>query len=295
MGIPQNTTRGIAFMVMATLTYVIMDATAKALVGHYPALQVVWVRFAGQLLFSLLIVNRQARALFRTPDPGLHILRGLLQVGTILMFFAALAHISLAEATAIGDSGPVLITLGAALFLGERLGPRRIIAIMVALGGALVIIRPGAGAFTPWAVLPFLSAVFYAGYALLTRRLGRNESPWTAMLWGGLIGTGVTGLALPFIWVPIAPEDLAFFLAIGISGTMAQIFLITAFSTAEASAVASFAYLDIVFASTIGIAVYNEWPDRWTILGAATIAGAGLYVWHRERRPARVAVPDLPP
>lgn len=285
----QNTTRGIAFMILATLTYVVMDATAKALVEHYSPLQVVWVRFAGQFLFSLLIVNRQVLILFRTPDPGLHIVRGLLQICTILLFFAALAHIGLAEATAIGDSGPVLITLGAALFLGERLGPRRIIGILVALGGALVIIRPGAGTFSPWAVLPFLSAVCYASYALLTRRLGRNESPWTAMLWGGLVGTLVTGLALPFIGTPVAMEHLWLFLIIGISGTVAQIFLITAFSIAEASAIASFAYLDIVFASIVGISIYSEWPDRWTVIGAVIIASAGLYVWHRERQMTRLA------
>lgn len=289
MGNRQDTTRGIAFMILATLTYVVMDATAKQLVGHYPALQVVWVRFAGQFLFSLLIVNRQARMLFRTPDTGLHVVRGLLQIGTILLFFASLPHIGLAEATAIGDSGPVLITLGAALLLGERLGPRRVIGIMVALGGALIIIRPGAGTFTPWAVLPFLSAVCYAGYALLTRRLGRAESPWTAMLWGGLVGTTITGLALPFFWTPVATEDLWLFLIIGVSGTVAQIFLIVAFSIAEASAIASFVYLDIVFASIAGIVIYNEWPDRWTVLGAFTIAAAGLYVWHREHRAARLA------
>lgn len=283
----QNTARGIALMIAAILIFTAMDATAKHLVGRYHPAQVVWVRFLGQLILALVLVNLRAPALIRTARPGLHVVRGLFQLGAIGFFFLSLQHIGLAEATAVADISPVLITLGAALFLGEKLGPRRIIGILAALLGALIIIRPGAGTFSPWAVLPLIGAICYSGNALLTRKLGRDEPVWTAMIWGAMVGTLATGLVLPAVWTPVALADLPFFLLIGALGTLAQLFLIRSFSMAEASAVAPFTYLGIVFATMWGILLYDEWPDRWTILGALVIAGAGLYVWHRETQARR--------
>jgi drug/metabolite transporter (DMT)-like permease len=283
----QNPALGIGLMIFAILIFTAMDATAKSLVAHYPAPQVVWARFLGQFLLAVLILRGRAPALMRTAHPGLHLLRALAQVGAIGFFFFAITHIGLAEATAIADVSPVLITLGAALFLGERLGPRRILGILAALIGAMIIIRPGAGSFSLWAVLPFLGAICYTTNALLTRALGLREPIWTAMLWGGAVGALVTGLALPLVWTPIDPGHLWQFALIGVLGTAAQLCLIRSFSLAEASLVAPFTYLGIVFAAGWGIVLYDEWPDRWTVLGALVIVGAGLYVWHRETRVAR--------
>jgi drug/metabolite transporter (DMT)-like permease len=269
-------------MLLAILIFTAMDATAKTLVAHYPAPQVVWVRFLGQFVLALVILRGRVPAMIRTSHPLLHILRSLFQIGAIGLFFLALPHIGLAEATAISDVSPVLITLGAALFLGEKLGPRRIAGITVALVGALIIIRPGVGSFSAWAVLPLVGALCYAANALMTRSLGLREPVWTAMIWGGGVGALVTGLALPFVWTPIAPGHLWLFALIGIFGTLAQLCLIRSFTIAEASLVAPFSYVGIVFATGWGIVLYNEWPDRWTVIGALVIVGAGLYVWHRE-------------
>lgn len=278
----QNPALGIALMLVAILLFTAMDATAKALVAHYPAPQVVWVRFLGQFLLALAILNRRAPGLARTAHPGLHVLRALTQVGAIGFFFLSLSRIGLAEATAIADTSPVLITLGAALFLGERLGPRRIAGILVALAGAMIVIRPGAGSFSVWALLPFLGAICYTANALLTRSLGLREPVWTAMLWGGGVGALVSSAALPFAWTPIAAAHLGLFALIGLLGTAAQLCLIRSFTLAEASLVAPFTYVGIVFATGWGIVLYGEWPDGWTVLGALVIVGAGLYVWHRE-------------
>ncbi|MFE3835499.1 DMT family transporter [Pseudogemmobacter sonorensis] len=280
----QNTAKGIVLMLIAILIFTLMDATAKTLVRDYPPPQVVFARFLGQVLLAGLILNRRAPGLMRTARPGQHVLRSLFQVGAIGFFFLSLQHIGLAEATAISDLSPVLITLGAALFLGERLGPRRIFGILAALAGALIIIRPGAEAFSAWALLPLMGAMCYTGNALMTRSLGLREPVWTAMLWGGAVGTLVTGLAMPFLWVPVALADLWLFALIGLFGTMAQLFLIRSFSMAEASSVAPFTYVGIVFATLWGVVFYDEWPDLWTVAGALVIVAAGLYVWHRETR-----------
>jgi drug/metabolite transporter (DMT)-like permease len=286
---PPSPTRGILLMIAAILLFTAMDATAKGLIQRYPAPQVIWVRFAGQLVIVLLLLRHHIGPVLRTRFPVLHFWRSASQFGATTFFFLSLPHIGLAEATAIADINPVLITLGAALFLGERLGPRRLAGVAVALIGALIVIRPGAGVFTWWALLPLLCAVSYATSALLTRKIGAQESVWASMVYAALFGTLVAGLALPFVWQPVAMEDLWRFGLIACLGTGAQLCIIRSFSITEASVVAPFAYLGIVFAAGWGIILYDQWPDRWTVIGALVIVGAGLYVWHRETKVPRPA------
>ena len=282
-------TRGILLMILAILLFTAMDATAKGLVERYPAPQVIWVRFAGQLLVVAVILGPRLPALMRTRFPVLHVWRSAFQFGATAFFFVSLLHLGLAEATAITDTNPVLITLGAALFLGERLGPRRIAGVAVALTGALIVIRPGASIFSWWAILPLCCALSYAGSALLTRRIGTQEPVWASMIYAALFGTLLAGAALPFVWQPIAASDLWKFALIGCLGTGAQLCIIRSFSITEAGIVAPFAYLGIVFATFWGVFLYDQWPDRWTVIGALVIVGAGLYVWHRETLGARKA------
>ena len=290
---PSSVTRGVALMLAAIFLFTAMDATAKGLIARYPAPQVIWVRFAGQLVLVLLILRHHLGPVLRTRFPVLHFWRSASQFGATTFFFLSLPHIGLAEATAIADINPVLITLGAALFLGERLGPRRIAGVVVALIGALIVIRPGAGVFSWWAVLPLLCALSYATSALMTRRIGAQERVWASMIYAALFGTIVAGAALPFIWEPIAAGDIWRFVLIGCLGTGAQLCIIRSFSITEASIVAPFAYLGIVFAAFWGVVLYDQWPDQWTVIGALVIVGAGLYVWHRETKGARAAVPDV--
>jgi len=280
-------TRGILLMIAAILLFTAMDATAKGLIQRYPAPQVIWVRFAGQLLIVLLILRRHFALVLRTRFPVLHFWRSASQFGATTFFFLSLPHIGLAEATAIADINPVLITLGAALFLGEKLGPRRLAGVVVALIGAMIVIRPGAGVFTWWALLPLLCAVSYATSALLTRKIGAQESVWASMVYAALFGTLVAGAALPLVWQPVATADLWLFGLVASLGTAAQLCIIRSFSITEASVVAPFAYLGIVFATGWGILLFDQWPDRWTLIGALVIVGAGLYVWHRETRALR--------
>lgn len=280
-------TQGVALMILAILLFTAMDATAKGLIERYPAPQVVWVRFAGQLAIVLAFLNTRAGPALRTRYPWLHMARSAFQLGATGLFFLSLGHIGLAEATALTDINPVLITLGAALFLGERLGPRRILGVLVALAGALIIIRPGSGVFSPWALLPLGAAVCYTGNALLTRYIGPKEPVWTALLHASIFGTLLSALTLPFVWTPVATSDLWLFALVGVLGTGAQLCIIRSFSMTEAAIVAPFAYLGIVFATVWGAVLYDQWPDRWTVMGALVIVAAGLYVWHREARASR--------
>jgi drug/metabolite transporter (DMT)-like permease len=274
--------RGILFMLAAILLFTLMDAAVKGLVARYPVPQLVWVRFMGQLVIILILLRGRTIALLRTPYPVMHVARATTQFATGALYFASLAYIGLAEAQALADISPVLITLGAALFLGERLGPRRLLGVFAAMIGALIIIRPGLGVFSPAALLPLAAAVTYAANALLTRAVAPKETAWTAMLYASLICTALASLTLPFVWVPITPTDLPMMVAIGMLGTLAQLFIIRSFSIAEAGVVAPFTYAGILLATLWGYLFFDDLPDAWTFVGALVIVGAGLYVWHRE-------------
>ena len=287
---PQTNARAIGLMIGAIVLFTAMDAVAKGLLDRYPTPQVIWARFTGQLLLVMLILRGRVGPCLRTRYPILHLARSLCQFGATALFFTSLGYIGLAEATALTDLNPVLITLGAAIFLGEKLGPRRMLGVLAAMLGAMIIIRPGFGVFTPAALLPIGAAICYTGNALLTRYIGAQESVWTSMIYGAAFGSLLLGAAQPFVWQAIAATDAILFALMGMLGTAAQLCLIRSFSMSEASVVAPFAYLGIVFAAMWGAVLYAEYPDQWSIIGALVIIAAGLYVWHRETRAARSAL-----
>jgi drug/metabolite transporter (DMT)-like permease len=277
--------KGIAWMLLAIVLFTLMDAAAKGLIDIYPAPQVVWARFTGQAVLVLLFLSRRGvLTSLQTQHPWLHMLRSAFQLGATTFFFLSLAYIGLPEATALADISPILITLGAALFLGERLDGAKIFAVFIALIGALIIIRPGMGVFSLAALLPLACAVCFAGNSLLTRFIGSKETPWGSLLHAALFGCIALSLALPFFWTPIAPRHFAAFAMIGVLGTCAQFCIIRSFSIAEAMVVAPFTYFGILFATLWGGIFFGQYPDQWTIVGALVIVASGLYVWRHQNR-----------
>ncbi|MFB9222496.1 DMT family transporter [Paracoccus cavernae] len=291
---PQNVsghsaqTQGIILLLVAIFTFTLMDATAKFLAGRYHPVQIIWARYFTNFVIVAAVLGPDLGRSFRSQVPKIQLLRALSQMGSVGFFFTALAYIGLAEATAIMDCNPVLITLAAAVFLGEKIGPRRIIGIVVALIGALIIIRPGAGVFHPAAILPLLGAFSYAGGAILTR-LARVDSVATSVLWTTTFGVVTTSILLPFFWQPVATGDLWAFLLIGVFGTVAQALLIRAFTLAEAAAVAPFGYTGLIWAGFWGWLFWGSIPDLWTITGAIVVVSAGIYVWTREAQAMKKA------
>lgn len=282
-----QTRRGILFLAFAIFCFTAMDALAKHLVSLYPTVTVVWARFVGHFLCVAVFLGPRFLPALRTSLPWVHVFRSLTQLGATVFFFLSLSYIGLGEATALAGIAPLLITLGASLFLGERLTRARVIGVVLAMIGALILIRPGSDVFSPAAFLPMICALSYAANMLLTRFVGIRESPWAAMIYASVAGMGLTSLVLPFYWVPLAPWDLPAFLALGALGALAQLFMIRAYSLAEAGTLAPFGYLDIVFAMLWSMAVFADMPDGATLIGALVIVLAGLYVWHQETRGRR--------
>jgi drug/metabolite transporter (DMT)-like permease len=188
----------------------------------------------------------------------------------------------LADATALIQLGPVMVTLGAVIVLGEKIGRRRIIGIAAAFIGAMLIIRPGTSVMTTTSLFPLMGAVGFTIYALATRFV-RSDGPWTALFLQGFFGTCFSSMVVPFFWQPIAMNEVPVIAALVAFGILGHLLMIQAFATAPASDIAPYGYAGLLFAIIFGFILFNETPDLLTLMGAIVIVGAGLYVWYRER------------
>ena len=278
-----NQSKAVLLMLLTLFCFSLMDSAAKSLTQQVGLAPTLWARYAGQTLLVLLLVSRRP-GVWKATYPKLQIARSVLLLSATAFFFSALARMDLAAATAVMNVNPVLITLGGGLLLREGLGPRRIMGVLVSLGGALLVIQPGSDVFQPAMVLPLLGAICYSAYALVTRFVGHDEDVWTSLLYTGIFGGLITSVVLPFYWVP--PDGTSILLMVGIAaaGTMGQISLIRAFSLAEAASIAPFSYSSLIYAMIWSILFFGVYPDQMTVLGALVISASGIYVWHRETR-----------
>lgn len=274
--------RAILLMIAAIFCFSIMDATVKALAPNVGVLPALWARYAGQMLLVFVLVLPRLKTVVRTKYPGLQFLRSLLLMSATACFFTGLSLIPLSDAAALMSTNPMLITLGAAMFLGEKLGIRRIAGIVAALIGALIIIRPGSDVFSAAALFPLGAAVCYSAYALLTRRVGADENVWTSLFYTGFVGTVLLSILVPFQWQTPSATDIGLMVIVAVAGTTGQLALIQAFSKGEAAMLAPYSYTGLAFAAFWGVIFFSEIPDFWTVIGSLVIAAAGLYVWHRE-------------
>lgn len=284
-----GTGQGILFMIATMFLFSVMDAMAKEVAHRTDTVMAIWARYTGQTVVVALLAAPRLKQVLKTRYPGLQLLRSIFLLLATTFFFFGFVTIGLANAAAIMSLNPVLITVGAALILGERFGPRRAIGVGAALVGALIIIRPGSDVFSSVALLPLCAAFAYAGYALTTRFVGRNEDAWTSLLYTAAFGTIVFSVIVPFYWVTPDPTATMLMLVMGAVGALGHFCVIRALMVAEASAIAPFTYVGLLFAIIWGMVFFADFPDTFTYVGAAVIVSAGVYVWHRETLLARKA------
>lgn len=278
----QTSRNAILFMVLAMLFFTLMDASVKALAPKIGVIPALWARYTGQMVLVFVLVLPRLAQVARTRYPVTQLLRSLLLMCATWFFFLGLSRIPLTDASALMAVNPVLITLGAALFLREPLGPRRIIGIAIALCGAVIVLRPGSGLFQVDALYPLAAAACYSGYALLTRKVGPDEDVWTSLFYTGLVGTVLLSFIVPVHWQTPDTSGWGLIALVALFGTLGQLSLIRALSQGEAAMLAPYAYCGLGFAAIWSALFFAEYPDAWTLTGALVIAGAGLYVWHRE-------------
>jgi drug/metabolite transporter (DMT)-like permease len=273
----------ILLMIGAIFCFASMDATAKYLMKEIGPAQTIWARYTVQAILVTVLILPKINIYGKTKYPKLQFLRSVALMMATTLFFFAFSKLGLAEASAIFNISPVLITLGAFLFLREQIGPRRVIGIFVSLLGALIIIRPGSGVFTIYALLPLGAAIFYSTYSLVTRFVGADESPWTSLFYSAIFGAICYSIYIVFHWNPMSSNALLLTIIIGLFGTAGHICLIRALTLGEASLVAPFIYTNLLFTTIWGLVLFGNFPDFWTIGGALIIVAAGVYVWVRDR------------
>ena len=259
-----------------------MDAIVKVLAESYSILQLVWIRYTGQMAVAAALIVPHLRTAIRTCNFTLQVSRSLLSYLGTIAFFLGFTRIDLAAAAAILQVSPLIIAAMAYFLLGERFGWRTFVGICVGLAGALIIIRPGTSAFSVYALFPLLAAVGFSGFAILTRFMSRSESIWTSFFYTTLIAAIMSSAVVPFHWTPPMIEHAWLLIMVGLFASAGQFFLILALFVTNASTVAPFTYSAVVFAAILGLIVFGEVPDLWTYVGAVVVAGSGIFVWHRE-------------
>ena len=278
-------------MLAAMAAFVVNDAMMKLAATDLPTGQVIFLRglLIVPVLAALMLASATPATLEMLRRPGI-LARCVAEVAAAVLYLSALFHMPIAECTAILQFTPLALTAGAALFLGAPVGWRRWLATLVGLIGVLIIIRPGASAFNPYAALALLSVVFIAARDLITRRLGKDV-PTIVIAFTSTAAVAVSSLGLlPFEtwrW----PSPAAMLALIGASAALlgAQYWIILAMRTGAIAAVAPFRYSIILWAIVAGFLVWREVPDLATWIGIAVVTAAGLYTFLREHRLARAA------
>ncbi|WP_458791577.1 DMT family transporter [Yoonia sp. MH D7] len=291
------------------------DAAIKFLSGGYALHEVVLIRSLLGLLIVVAIIAplTDGLAIIRTRRLPMHMLRGLLVVMANMTFFLGLAAMPLAEAVAIFFISPILITMFSMIFLGEKVGPRRWIAIFVGFVGVIIMMRPGTETFRVASFLPLIAAVCYAGLHMMTRLIGRTESAATMAFYiqitfivvsaamGLMFGAGQfadqSDPSLEFLfraWVWPAPTDTLLLILLGIGSGVGGFLISQAYRVAPAAVIAPLEYIALPLSVLLGVLIFDEWPDAVAFVGILFILGSGLFTLWREAQPETASPVQTP-
>ena len=282
----QNTKLGIWLMVATTFVFAMQDGISRHLAGEYNVLMVVMIRYWFFAAFVMAVAARKAgglRAAAATSQPGVQIFRGVLLATEICVMVLAFVMLGLVESHAIFTSYPLLVAALSGPILGEKVGWRRWTAIGVGFVGVLIILQPGFRVFQIEALVPLASAFMFALYGLMTRYAARKDSAATSFFYTGTVGAVVMTIIGIWFWEPMQGTDWVWIAVLCVTGALGHWLLIKTYDVAEASAVQPFAYLQLVFAATLGITVFGESLEWNVALGAVLVVSAGIFTLMRTR------------
>ncbi len=290
--------RGSLLMIAAITVFAVMTTLIKLVGGSVPIAQVLIIRQLVMTLILALMVGRALPIIMRTRRPGLQLMRGLFSLGAMLCGFTALIHLPMAEATALGFSQALFVTLLAIFVLHEVVDHRRWIAMAAGFVGVVIMLRPTGEAMNAYALLAIAGALFGAGITITVRVLGHTERTETILFWQGAIILVALSVPAIVLWTTPTPLEWVLMIAIGVVGTAGQWLITRAYQLGEASALAPLDFVKLLLATASGYLVFAEIPGMVTIIGAALVAGGTVYTMRRNAGPRRAAAPapvDSPP
>ncbi len=269
---------GILLIMVATLSFALLDTATKHATTLAPVLMLLWFRYAFQAVVTLALrFPVQEKSLFTTPNPRFQALRGVLLLCTSFCSFFGLKFLPVAEFTAMVMLTPMVATVMAALVLKNHVAHLRWVLMALGLGGVLLVVRPGGQVFG-WALLfPVALVGTYAWFQVLTSRLSGDENPYTTHFYTGLAGTLVMSPIVVFSWDTQALlTHWPWFITLGFFGTFGHLMLIRAFNRASAVVLSPYLYTQIAFATLLGWIAFNHMPDTLAWAGIAVIAASGV-------------------
>lgn len=291
----ENSVKGMALMAACMIVLPMMDAIAKYMATFETMSpgQVTFYRFLVQLVVLAPVFFWTVGGFDEVKRPWMNMLRGALHAGASLMFFTAVKYMPLADVFAIYFVEPFMLTIMSALFLGEKVGWRRWLAILVGFGGAMIVIQPSYAIFGWTSLLPVACAFLFTLYLFLNRALGDADSPLTMQMMSGVGGTALmavvlvgghaAGIADFEMSLPGSSLGVGLLLILGSLSGYVHLLVVRAFRMASVSLLAPFQYFEIISATVLGYFLFADFPTPSKWFGIAIIVGSGLFIIWRER------------
>jgi drug/metabolite transporter (DMT)-like permease len=276
------TMQAFAWVLLSGVLFGLLNATLRYVSLELPPMMTSFLRFCFGLLVIAPVVYSRGWAVFRTARPSMQIWRNVVHAGAFGIWYTALPLIPLAEMTAIGFTGPLFITIGAFLFLGEKVRWRRWVAVAVGFLGCWLIVRPGFAQVSTGSLLMMIAVPVIAASQLIAKVQTRSDSPQTIICWQTCLLILFFFPAALFEWQWPTWTELGLLAIAGVLGTSANMCLVNAYKVAEISVLQPLTFLNIVWASIMGYLVFADTPDHWTLIGALVIVASTTYIARRE-------------
>ena len=274
----------IAYVNVSLVFYALQDGVVRYLTADYPVFQIQFTRSAVMMVaMAAVIVATRRFGHFRVRRPGAMLFRGYTSLIGVALMYLVLAHMELAEAFTVFMTGPIFIALFGMPLLKEKVGPMRWVAIGVGFLGVLIIMQPGSGVVTEWALVALVGAAIYAFSMIATRDLTATESSLTMVFYTNLFVVAVLLPAMPFVWHAPPLADLVLLVSVGVLACMAQFLIAQAYRYAAAATVAPFDYVAFIYVVIIGYLMFGEVPGIEVVAGAAVLIVSGLIIIRGER------------
>ena len=298
--VPESSVKGMALMAFCMVVLPMMDAIAKYMATFETMSpgQVTFYRFFVQLVVLAPLFFWTVGGFGQVKRPWMNMLRGALHAGASLMFFTAVKYMPLADVFAIYFVEPFMLTIMSALFLGEKVGWRRWLAILVGFGGAMIVIQPSFEIFGWTSLLPVACAALFTLYLFLNRALGDADSPLTMQMMSGVGGTAFMGVVLLAghamgiadfdMSLPASGLGMILLLILGSLSGYVHLLVVRAFRMASVSLLAPFQYFEIISATVLGYLLFSDFPTPSKWLGIAIIVASGLFIIWREQQRNRM-------
>ena len=277
---------------MTGFCFVMVTALVKTMGPRLPPGEAAFIRYAMGLVFLLPSLGALRDAHLTRRQWTLFSVRGLCHAGGVILWFYAMVRIPIAEVTAMGYLAPIYVTVGAAIFLGERLAARRIVAVLLGIAGAAIILRPGFREVSDGHMAMLLAAVVFAGSYLVAKVMADEVKPGVVV---AMLSVFVTIGLVPFAiadWVTPNPRELMFLTGVALFATAGHYTMTLAFAAAPVTVTQPVTFLQLVWATLLGLIWFDEAVDIWVVLGGIVILGSVTFITWREAMLKRHVTPD---